>query len=65
MQYAKTLKFAIVTATIGAVIAVLFTLATVQLASRNAEATPALAKGKACSACHQTSKPSKSDLKKK
>jgi hypothetical protein len=64
MQYAKTLRFAIATAAIGAVIAVLFTLATVQLASRNAEATPVLAKGQPCNACHQSSRPSKSDLKK-
>jgi hypothetical protein len=44
--------------------ALLMTFATVPFASSPAEATAALAKGKPCSTCHKSSKPSKSDVKK-
>jgi hypothetical protein len=63
-QYAKTLKFALVGA-VGTVGSVLLTLAMVQFATPSAEATPAMARGKACKTCHTSSKPSKTDVKKK
>lgn len=65
MQYAKAIKVAIVNGLVGTMTAVLLTFVTVPFASSTAEATPALAKGKPCGSCHSSSKPSKSDLKKK
>jgi cytochrome c551/c552 len=62
-QHAKALTFAVV-GTVGTVAAVLLTLSMVQFAARKAEATPAIAQGKACNTCHTSSRPSKSDLKK-
>ena len=64
MQYARALKLAIVSGVAGGVAAVLLTFAAVPVATSTAEATPALAKGQPCSACHTSSKPSKSDVKK-
>jgi len=61
--HAKALTFAIV-GTVGAVAAVLLTLAMVQFVAPRAEATPAIGQGKACNACHTSSSPSKSDVKK-
>ena len=64
MQPAKTLKFVFVSGV--ATVATLFlTLAALQFAAAPADATPALAKGKACKTCHTSGKPSKSDVKKK
>jgi hypothetical protein len=65
MQFATTLKLAIISALAGTVTAVLLTFATAPFASFEAEATPAMAKGQPCTACHTSSKPSKSDVKKK
>jgi len=36
----------------------------IQFAASTAEATPQLAKGKACNSCHTSSSPSKGDVKK-
>jgi hypothetical protein len=63
-QQPKTHKFAVI-ATVGTVAAVLLTLLPIPFVTPSAEATPALAKGKACKTCHASSSPSKSDLKKK
>ena len=64
MRPAKTLKFVFVSGV--ATVATLFlTLAMLQFAAPPADATPALAKGKACKTCHSSGKPSKSDVKKK
>jgi len=61
--HAKTLTVAIV-GTVGAVAAVLLTLAMIQFVAPRAEATPAIGQGKPCNACHTSSSPSKSDVKK-
>jgi hypothetical protein len=65
MQYAKAIKVTIVNGLVGTMTAVLLTFVTVPFASSTAEATAALAKGKPCGSCHSSSKPSKTDLKKK
>ena len=59
-QHAKALKLAIV----GTVAAGLLAFSIIQLGAPRAEATPAIAQGKACNVCHTSSSPSKSDLKK-
>jgi hypothetical protein len=61
-QYRQALKFALA-GTVGTVAAILLAFAMVQFSTQSAEATPTLAKGKACKTCHASSKPSKSDLK--
>ena len=58
----KTLEFAIIGA-IGIVAAALLTLSFAQIVVPRAEATPAMADGKACNTCHTSSTPSKSDVK--
>ena len=63
MQPAKTLKFVFVSG-IATVATLFLTLAALQFAAVPADATPALAKGKACKTCHTSGKPSKSDVKK-
>ena len=62
-QHAKALKLAIV-GTVGAVAAALLTFAMVQFVAPRAEATPAIGQGKPCNACHTSSSPSKTDVKK-
>jgi cytochrome c551/c552 len=62
-SHAKALTVAIV-GTVGAVAAALLTLAMIQFVAPSAEATPAIGQGKPCNACHTTSSPSKSDVKK-
>jgi hypothetical protein len=62
-KYSKTLKFALI-AIVGAAAAALLTFSPIQFVSTYAEATPTLAKGKACKTCHTSARPSKSDLKK-
>ena len=62
-QHAKTLKFAIVAA-VGTLGAVLLTFSMIQFVAPRAEATPALAQGKPCTACHTSGSPSKTDVKK-
>jgi hypothetical protein len=63
-QYPQALKFALA-GTVGIVAAILLSFAMVHFSMQSAEATPALANGKACKTCHASSKPSKSDLKRK
>jgi cytochrome c551/c552 len=58
-QHAVALKFAI----IGTMAATLV-FSIIQFGAPKAEATPAIAQGKACNTCHTSSSPSKSDLKK-
>lgn len=62
-QHVKTITFAIVGA-VGVVSAILLTLLMVEFVSPKAEATPAIAQGKPCNACHTSGSPSKSDVKK-
>ena len=61
-QHTKALKLAIV-GTVGVAAGVL-AFSIIQFAAPRAEATPAIAQGKACNVCHTSSSPSKSDLKK-
>jgi len=61
-QHAKALKFVMV-GTAGTV-AALLVISMFQFVAPRAEATPALAKGKPCNACHTSPSPSKSDVKK-
>ena len=64
MRFAKALKLVLATVIGGTAAIALLTTATVKFATLEAQATPAIAKGKACKTCHSSSKPSKSDLKK-
>jgi hypothetical protein len=64
MRFAKALKLFLVSIIGGAAAIALLTVATVKFAAVEAEATPAIGKGKACTTCHTSSKPSKSDVKK-
>jgi predicted S18 family serine protease len=64
MQYAKTLKLAVLSVTTAAAAAFFLTLVTVPFATPNAEATAALAKGKPCTTCHGKGTPSKANVKK-
>ena len=64
MPYPKAIKFAVVTGFGGTAALVVLTFAMLTFATSNAEATPAIAKGKPCSNCHAGSPPSKSNLKK-
>ncbi|HML08621.1 MAG TPA: hypothetical protein VK430_10905 [Xanthobacteraceae bacterium] len=64
MQYAKTIKLAIVSGFVGTATLVLLTAAMLTVATPNAQATPAIAKGQPCGNCHAGSPPSKSNLKK-
>jgi hypothetical protein len=64
MHYPKAIIFAIVSGFVGAAALVLLTFAVLTLSTSNAQATPAIAKGKPCSNCHAGSPPSKSNLKK-
>jgi hypothetical protein len=62
MQYAKALKMTIARGFLGAAL-VLLTFALFMSATPNAQATPALAKGKPCNTCHSSLRPSKYELK--
>jgi cytochrome c551/c552 len=62
-QHAKALKFVTV-GTLGAVAATLLLVSMFQFAVQRAEATPVIGQGKPCNACHTSSSPSKSDVKK-
>jgi len=64
MQYPKARILAIVGGFVGTAALVLLTFAMLTFATSNAQATPAIAKGKPCSTCHAGSPPSKSNLKK-
>jgi hypothetical protein len=64
MQYLKAINFAVVSGFVGAAALVLLTFAMLTFATPNAQATPAIAKGKPCTNCHAGSPPSKSNLKK-
>ena len=57
-------KIGIVTKVIGTVMIFFLTFAMNSLTMSSAQATPQIAKGKACSNCHTGSPPSKSNLKK-
>jgi hypothetical protein len=57
-------KTGIVTTVIGTVIIFFLTFAMNSLTISSAQATPQIAKGKACNTCHTGSPPSKSNLKK-
>ena len=63
MQYAKALKFVMI-GTIGTAAMVLLMTALVRFGVPQAEATPVIAKGKPCNACHTSPTPNKGDLKK-
>ena len=65
MRHAKALTLTVAGVIGGTAAAVLLTLATVQFAAAPAEATPAMAKGKACNTCHSSASPSKADVGKK
>ena len=64
MQYLKAINFAIVSGFVGTAALVLLTFAMLTFATPNAQATPAIAKGRPCTNCHSGSPPSKSNLKK-
>ncbi len=64
MQYIKAINFAVVSGFVAAAALVLLTFAMLTFATPNAQATPAIAKGKPCTTCHTGSPPSKSNLKK-
>jgi hypothetical protein len=64
MPYPKAIKFAIVSGLGGTAALVFLTFAMLTLATSDAQATPAIAKGKPCTNCHAGSPPSKSNLKK-
>jgi hypothetical protein len=57
-------KTAIVIAVIGTVVVFFLTVAMSSLTMPSAQATPTIAKGKACTNCHTGSTPSKGNLKK-
>ena len=63
MQKIKKTLTSIIVCMVGIAAAVLLTLVMIEFAVPRAEATPAIAKGKACSACHTSSKPNKKDVK--
>ena len=60
-HHAKAFKMTV--GVLATVAMALLTFSIVQFAAPSAEATPALAKGKACKTCHTSSKPSRSDVK--
>ena len=64
MQNAKAIKVAIVSGFVGTATLVLLTFAMLTFATPDAQATPAIAKGKPCNTCHTGSPPSKSNVKK-
>ena len=64
MRFAKALKLVLAGVIGGTAAIALLTAATVRFAALEAQATPAIGKGKPCTACHTSSKPSKSDVKK-
>jgi len=64
MQKPKAIRLAIMSGFVGAVTLVFFTSAELTFATPNAQATPAIAKGKPCNTCHAGSPPSKANLKK-
>ena len=63
MQKWEAIRLAVMSGFVGAVALVLFAVLT--FAVPNAQATPAIAKGKPCGTCHAGSPPSKANLKKK
>ncbi len=65
MRPATMIRSGIVSAVIVAVTLFFVTLSMNSLTVSSAQATPAIAKGKPCGACHAGSPPSKSNLKKK
>lgn len=64
MQHVKGLKLAIVSGFIGTAALALLTFAMLTFATPDANATPAIAKGKPCGTCHTGSPPNKSNVKK-
>ncbi len=62
MQNAKAIKSAIVRGTAGTATLILLTFAMLTFATPNAKATPAIANGQPCTACHTGSPPSASNL---
>jgi len=64
MQCPKVSTLAIVSGFVGTAALALLTFTMLTFATSNAQATPAIAKGKPCSNCHTGSPPSKSNLKK-
>ena len=65
MQKPKAIRLTIMSGFVGAVTLAFFTFAALTFAIPNAQATPAIAKGKPFGTCHAGSPPSKSNLKKK
>lgn len=63
MRYAKAIKLT-AAGLIGTATLALLTVAMLTVATPQAQATPAIAKGQPCTNCHAGSPPSKSNLKK-
>jgi len=62
MQYPKAIKSAVVRGTVVTATVALLTFAMLAAATPNAMATPAIAKGQPCTACHAGSPPSAGNL---
>jgi hypothetical protein len=62
MQDPKVIKSVIVSGIGGVAMLALLTFAMLTFATPNASATPVLAKGQPCTACHTGTPPSKSNL---
>jgi len=63
MQIRKALLIAVASVAVGAAVSISLAVFTVPIVSSTAEATPAMAGGKPCSACHSSAKPSSKDVK--
>ncbi len=62
MQNTKAIKSAIVCGALGTATLILLTFAMLTFAPLNAMATPAIAKGQPCTACHTGSPPTTANL---
>lgn len=62
MQNSQVIKSAIVHGMAGAAMLTVLTFAMVTFVTPNASATPALAKGQPCTACHTSTPPTKGNL---
>lgn len=61
-HHAKVTSFIFVGA-VGTAAATVLAFSAVQFSAQRAEATPAIAQGKPCNACHTSPTPSKGDVK--
>jgi len=59
----QLIRSAVVRGIVSIMTVFLLAFATIALTTPNAQATPAIAKGKPCKTCHSGSPPSKSNLK--